>query len=195
SYVLLRLTWCLDTRLQHLELEPVKIEPGVWKPEVKEAPVIAEVAAPKPAEPEKPVEQEIPAEPVVVAEEEPTETGIKVLGKIDLDSLNQKTRPAKKTKEEKKAGAAQKVEEKKAKKVEEDVPEVKEEVIEEPVAEPEVIAPEPVKEETPEVKGLVRDANFIPTRIEKLDGPKIFGKIELPVEKKAGEETCRFIYR
>jgi translation initiation factor IF-2 len=152
-----------------IEPEKIVIEE---KPEITTIPIIEEVI-------EKPAE-------TIVAEEVKTESTLKVLGKIDLDSINQKTRPAKKTKEEKKAEAIQKSEEKKGKKKEE---EVKPAEVEAEVA---TVIPEPepeiapiIEEEPPAVKQPVRDANFIPTRFEKLDGPKIFGKIELPSEKKA----------
>ena len=100
--------------------EPVKEEPA---PEVVAEPakVVEVIEQPKP-EPEKatpvvekanvsqeaPMEKETP-ETVVAQEEDgvfkirPTEfkSGINVLGKIDLDALNQSTRPKKKSKEEK----------------------------------------------------------------------------------------------
>lgn len=119
----------------------------------------------------------------VSAEETKTESSLKVLGKIDLNSINQKTRPARKTKEEKKAESIQKSGSKSGKK----------EKAEKTVAEEEELPPVPIepeeealtKEELPVVKQPARDANFLPTRFEKLDGPKIFGKIDLPSEKKA----------
>lgn len=119
----------------------------------------------------------------VSAEETKTESSLKVLGKIDLNSINQKTRPARKTKEEKKAESIQKSGAKSGKK----------EKAEKTVAEEEELPPVPIepeeevltKEELPVVKQPAHDANFLPTRFEKLDGPKIFGKIDLPSEKKA----------
>jgi translation initiation factor IF-2 len=158
-----------------IEPEPVKVE--------KMPEPVAELVLPEPVKPAE-VEMPKPVEPEPVVEET-VETGIKVLGMIDLDSINQKTRPAKKTKEEKKAEAQQKLDDKKGKKIEAEVPPVVEETVAEVVPEPEPEVAEPVKEEVPEVKGPVRAANFIPTRFEKLDGPKIFGKIDLPPEKKA----------
>ncbi|MBP6870814.1 MAG: translation initiation factor IF-2 [Bacteroidales bacterium] len=157
------------------------------EPEPEKAPEIKPVVAtpeptPGPVVEEKPV--------VAPAEAEiPTDSPIKVLGKIDLDSINLKTRPAKKTKEEKKAEAHRKFEKTKAKPAEEEptaeiIPEDKEEVVVAVTPEPGPVVVEPAKEEPPAEKKPHRDANFIPTRVEKLDGPKIFGKIELPVEKK-----------
>jgi translation initiation factor IF-2 len=172
---------------------PVKTHVDEPKSEVKTPPVAPPKPADvKPAEPvEKPAEITTP-KPVVSApepeepEESRTEPALKVLGRIDLDSINQKTRPARKTKEEKKAESVKKSGAKTSKKAK----------AEEPVAEEEKLPPEPVEEvkeaeepaieeEQPVSKEPVRDANFIPTRFEKLDGPKIMGKIELPAEKKA----------
>lgn len=178
---------------------PVKIPAEEHKAEVKKPPVVTppSSAEVKPAEPvEKPAK--IIAPEHVTADEEPSETeetktesSLKVLGMIDLDSINQKTRPARKTKEEKKAESIQKSGAKTGKKEK-----IKEPVVEEvklhpePVEEIEKIeeveeVEEPMKEEEPPViKQAVRDANFIPTRFEKLDGPKIMGKIDLPADKK-----------
>jgi translation initiation factor IF-2 len=151
-------------------------------PETKKTKAAEEVIKPAAAHAE---DKEVkPVRPESAEEEVKPESAIKVLGKIDLDSLNQKTRPAKKTKEEKKAEAVQKSEEKKAKK-EVEVPVAIEEEKVETIAEPKMEKAEQPVEEPPVVKPPERDANFIPTRFEKLDGPKIFGKIELPAEKKA----------
>ncbi len=94
-----------------------------------------------------------------------TMEGPKVLGKVDLDAMNLKTKPDKKAKKE-----AEKVEEpasKTSKKAEsvEAIPEV---VQTTPV---EVVEKEEPKEE------------FLETKYEKLEGPKILGKVELPVVK------------
>ncbi len=151
--------------------------------------------APKPAA-EAPVEEPAPApavkvEPVAKPEPAPVpedtekqDSALKVLGKIDLDSLNQKTRPSKKPKAPKEAETAQKA-----------APKAVAEPVEEAVPLPEPPAPEPaVVESVPEIKAEPepepekvkkpeRDANFIPTRIEKLEGLKILDKIELPQKK------------
>jgi translation initiation factor IF-2 len=157
------------------------------EPESRPEPAIPESPVSEPAEEKAPVTPETMAEtPETVAEEKP-ESALKVLGKIDLDSLNQKTRPAKKTKEEKEAEASKKAEPKTtaAKKteearIEEPVPPVKTEMAEEP---PKVDA---VEKPAPAEQKPVRGANFIPTRVEKLDGPKILGKIEVPEPVKSG---------
>ena len=109
-------------------------------------------------------------------------SGPKVLGKMDLSALNQKTKPDKKTKKEKEE---EKISEDKAsralkgkKKTEEEIPEVKETpiVVEETV----VIAPVEVEEQK-EV--------FHETVYQKLEGPKIMGRIELPVVKEVKKST------
>ncbi len=125
---------------------------------------------------------------------------IKVLDKIDLDAINQKTRPARKTKEEKEA-------EKKAsnkKKTAKEEP-VSEEAVtdkkgpvsdkakvkkEEPKpAETAVDKEEPVAVESAEDKEEVKEEpkkvdNFIKTKVDKLSGPKILDKIDLKVFEK-----------
>ncbi len=133
-------------------------------PEVKTELVEENVAVEKQAE----VAKEAPAkEPVVEEKEE--EKGPKILGTVDLKGMNQKTRPDKKSK---KAKQAQAKENKKAEaKKEAPKQEVKQEVA------PEVAAETPVKE-TKEVD------SFVKTKVEKLSGPTILGKIELPKDKK-----------
>ncbi len=129
----------------------------------------------------KPAPEPTP-EPAPAAEEEkatpPEEddtTGVKVqvVGKIDLDSINTKTRPDKKAKEEE--SAPEKEEEKKV--------EAKEEPKEESA--PKEKAEEPKKEETETIR----------VERKKLSGPNVVGKIELPVEKErtssAGERRKR----
>ncbi|MBC7695967.1 MAG: translation initiation factor IF-2 [Burkholderiales bacterium] len=102
-------------------------------------------------------------------------SGPKVLGKMDLSALNQKTKPDKKTKKEKdEEKAAEEKETKAAKgKKNKEIDVVEEKVAE--VAKPEVIAVPEKLEEQKEV--------FHETVYQKLDGPKIMGKIELPVIK------------
>ena len=117
---------------------------------------------------------------------EKTEGALKVLGKIDLDSLNQKTRPAKKTREEKEALVAKKAEPKSVKKEESTEKASAEEAKPEEVLTSEkAVAEIPEEKPKPVEKKPVRDANFIPTRFEKLDGPKILGKIEVPEPQKS----------
>ncbi len=114
----------------------------------------------KDEEPEKEVEPVAPVAEEKVHEEKVEEEAkpkVNVIGKIDLESLNTKTRPEKKVEEEK-------VEEKK----EEEAPVVKEEKKE---------------EEKKEVKELPKEPETIRVERQKLTGPNVIGKIELPVEK------------
>lgn len=98
-------------------------------------------------------------------------SGPKVLGKVDLSNLNQKTKPDKKTarKEEKP------VEETEAKPVKGKKKKEAEVVDEAPVTQPPV---EKQEETIPEEPKEV----FHETVYQKLEGPKIMGKIELPVK-------------
>jgi translation initiation factor IF-2 len=88
-------------------------------------------------------------------EQKKPEEELKVVGKIDLDKLNLKSRPDKKSEEKKKEEAKK---------------DVKEEKVEEVDSEKE----EEVKASKEEIK----------TKFEKLDSPKVLGKIDLPKEKK-----------
>ncbi|MGB8192819.1 MAG: translation initiation factor IF-2 [Chitinophagaceae bacterium] len=150
--------------------EPKKEEPKKEEPkEVKPEPVVVE----QPKIPEPPPVEVKPAEPEVTNIEAPEIEAPKVLDKIDLPDSS--TRPKKSvTKKEK-------PEQPKKEEVEEEVVEPvtqqEEEVIEEPVAE----AP---PEEEPETETAESE---VPPMIEnikadKLEGPKILGKIQLPVD-------------
>jgi len=102
--------------------------------------------------------------------------GIKILGSIDLDKLNQKTRPAKKNKQEKAAEKAKRHKNKAKEKPQ--TPKSKES---KPAKQPEKEAPgkrtEPEKNTAKEEE---KESNFIPTSFQKLTGPTIVDKIELP---------------
>lgn len=129
------------------------------------------------------VVQEKPAEtkPVV---EEPTETpgltGPKVLGKVDLDSLNQKTKPDKKTKKDASPATDKDEEAKTAKGRKKTEPVAEEEPVVEKTVEPMVVE---TPSETPAVTEGEHKEDFHETVYQKLEGPKIMGKIELPVAK------------
>ncbi len=135
-------------------------------------------AVEKEAEPQKKVE-----EPEAVVEEPEKEIeesgakGPKIVGNIDLDKLNQKTRPAKKSKQEK---AAEKAKRQKAKGKTE-TPKAEEP---KPAKQPEKEAPakKPEPEKTP-AKEEEKESNFIPTTFQKLSGPTIVDKIELPKQE------------
>ncbi len=105
-------------------------------------------------------------------DEEKPDQPVKVIGKIDLDSINQKTRPDKKTKkqreEQKLADFSKKPKTKEEPKKEEVKPAVAEKVKEEQVEQPKV---EEVKDKQPEL---------YKSEIKKLTGPTVVGKIDLP---------------
>ena len=117
--------------------------------------------------------------------EKKADSPIKILDKIDIDSINQKTRPAKKTKEEK----AKEAEEKKKKetKAREEKPKEKKEEKKEISAEEEKPEAEAVKKDIPADTEVPKDnkkakeekENFIKTKVDKLEGPKILDKIDL----------------
>ena len=130
----------------------------------------------EPKKEEKKVEEEVPEikeEPK--KEEAPSTSGVKMVGKIDLDSINSKTRPDKKPKEEKKEEpkkeepkpAAEKEEKKETPKVEE----------------PKKEEPKKVEKEAPKEPETIR------VERQKLSGPNVVGKIELPVEKERSSSS------
>ena len=110
---------------------------------------------------------------------------VNVLGKIDLEKLNQKTRPKKKTKAEKEIEQESKTKAKKktkSKATEKSGVEEKEtQTTATPVTDPPTDDSVEIKDET--VSDL-EEENFIKTKFKKLSGPKIIDKIELPAEVK-----------
>ncbi len=170
------------------ETRPVEEKPK-QEPPVEEKPKEAE----KPAEPEKQIEKEeekqiekeqVQPEPPAPQEEESKEdkpeketiqTGVpkveelKVIGRIDLDALNQKTRPAKKTRKEREKERRDRRRQNA------------------PVAKQKDAAPEqPVqKEQQGDVKKeeTKREGEIIKARAGRLNGPTVVGKIDLPDKK------------
>ncbi len=136
------------------------------KPAEEPQPVAAEVVAPVVEEPVK----EKAKEEEVVKVETPEIEGPKVVKKIDLSTIDSSTRPKKITKKkDAEAAAAEEAKTakaKKSKKEEEVAP-----VVEKPVEE----VQQPVQEEH-------KEAVITNIEVEKLTGPKILGKIELPVD-------------
>jgi translation initiation factor IF-2 len=119
------------------------------------------------AEKTKVTEKAKPVDETIKAKSE-NNINVKVVSKIDLESINAKTKPDKKsTKKETEEEAAKK--------------EKKKEVAEAPVVEETKV--EEVKIETPEGPVEVKE-DFLATKFQKLEGPKILGNIILPVEKK-----------
>lgn len=157
-------------------VEPVKKEEPKPVAEEKETviPELERVAAES-----KPAVPETPAEPI----EEPAKdkSPLKIVGQIDLDAMNTKTKPARKTKEEKEAERkekAAKVKKKAEPELEQPTPEVKAEPVIEEIAAPQ---PQPEPEVIPEEKV---DPRFIAREKIKLNGPTIVGSIKLPEPKK-----------
>ena len=144
----------------------------------EKVPVVVETPAPKKApKPAKEVEH-------IETEVENIADHIVTVGKIDLDSLNKKSKKSSK-KEAKEAQSApvEKVEESKAEeKVEESAQETSETTV--VTAEADNQPKETQKAAAPEV----RVPEHIETRVEKLQAPKIMGKIDLPVEKPKAEK-------
>lgn len=195
-----------------VEEKPAPVpEPVVEAPKEEVKPVVVEAPAPKPEpvaeapkEEMKPVVAETPkAAPVAEtpAVEEPAHIEVKapklggpnILGKINLDELNQSSRPKKGTKkkeeaeEVKPAEAAAPHEEvvekpKKAKPVEEKPAPVAEEPVQAPAPTPIPAPAAPEEDEKPE---------HIEMKAPKLEGPKIIGRIELPVSQPGGSRDSK----
>ena len=155
----------------------------VFKKETKKAEPAAEEV--KPEEKPQPVAEKPPvveepkpeAKPEVVKMETPEIEAPKVLDKIDLDAIDSSTRPKKTTKKKAEAKAA-----------EEPAPEekpvqAKQPRKEEAAPEKEVAEEKPAVEEKPEEK---EEAPVITNlKADKLTGPTILGKIDLPTGEEA----------
>ena len=148
------------------EEKPAPVKPEPVAEEKLVAPVAPPVLEVKEVPKEEPKKEE-PKKEEPKKEEAPKEDkgGLKVLGKIDLKEVEHKKAP----KKEPKKGEPKKEEPKKEEKPKAEAQKPKQET-EKPKAE----APKPEKPEEPE---------FIKARATKIDGPKVLGKIELPVER------------
>jgi translation initiation factor IF-2 len=171
--------------------EEKKSEPAAQKedktPDEKEN----EPKTEKPKE-EKKEEEKAPEKPsktpyITKPTESSDDDSIKVLGKIDLNQLNQKTRPKKKSKKEKHLEKEIKEQERKATiEIQKEKAKTAEPKKETP-KKPEPKAAEPKKEEkkpeTPkkeaEKASTERKEDFLETKVKKLDGPKVVGKIDI----------------
>ena len=168
------------------EVLPEKQQPEVVKevPEVKEITEVKENIKEETKEKDNPVTQEKPE----TVPEEP-KTGIKVLGSIDLSSINQKTRPAKKSKTEKKKEAKIKKQARIEKEHRPSPEATNKKTLPPKKKEHKNTDAKPVEQKPKEVKTaekqeVIKEDNFIPTKVEKLTGPKILDKIDLPTETK-----------
>lgn len=169
------------------EVKKPEVEmPSVQKP-VIETPVtlpeppaavenLPEPKAPVETKPVPPVEK-LPEPKIQVAEEkaEPTEPEVyvhpsrsskveevKVVGKIDLLNINQRTRPVKKTREEKERERKERFQ----------------------------VTTQKQAEENKNLQAREGDENVIKASSVKLAGPTVLGKIELPGERKEGFESA-----
>lgn len=143
-----------------------KAEPPTPKPPVKEiekTEVKIELEKPEP-------EPVIVPEPLIIEKSNipaKEESQVKVVGKIDLESMNQRTRPPKKTKEQKDNERKNRIAEQKKSKVrrtEKNKEEDQEELITNDILENEI---KPVQDE------------IIRAKADKLNGPTVLGKINL----------------
>lgn len=117
-------------------------------------------------------EEKVADTPAIEPVADDSKVGTKVIGKIDLDAINQKTRPdkaSKKTEKDKAKAEDKKVEEKK----------------EEPKVEEKKAEPVKVEKPGPVVIETIKAAS------DKLAGPKVVGKIVLPVERDKSKEADR----
>ncbi|WP_343747168.1 translation initiation factor IF-2 [Fluviicola sp.] len=147
-------------------LEQVKATPVVT-PKVETPKAEEKKEIPVPVEPvvEKPAEEPVKAEEKPAASTGNESGGIQVIGKIDLDKLNTKTRPDKRKKED---GPIDKSDYPKAPVVETPQP---------PKEEPKTEQPKAPADEAP------KEIETIRVERQRLSGPTVLGKIELPVEK------------
>ncbi len=166
---------------EEIKEKPVTEKPSVEKPDEKPQPVpeIKEEIEEEIAE-EKPVkkEEKIPSpeittdaeEEVTIVEEQPEvithvdkkDVDVKVVGKIDLESMNQRTRPLRKTKE-------QKDEERKAR-----------------VLARQKESGEGQKSDKPSNKEKPKEEKIIRAESSKLSGPTVVGKMDLPKKEEHG---------
>lgn len=157
--------------------EVMPVQPVAAAPEIEEVPQEAPVVAPEP----EPVQQEAAPVPQPEAEETPTHIrleapeleGPKVVDKIDLSSIDSSTRPRKtipKPEVQQPVRNAQ--------------PNIPEETVEQAPELPIVTAPEiPEEDLQPMETAEVETAPVIENiKAEKLEGPKVLGKITLPVD-------------
>jgi translation initiation factor IF-2 len=155
--------------------EEISFHKGEKKTVKKEEPAPAPAPAPvaEVAPPAEPVQEVPQPQPLPVKEEEvpvkleaPEIEGPKVLDKIDLSAIDSSTRPKKTTKKKKEEPVAEAAPEVEQPKAEQPAPVVAEEV------KPVEVPAQPTEEE-PVIENI---------KAEKIEGPKILGKIELPVE-------------
>jgi translation initiation factor IF-2 len=120
-----------------------------------------------------------------------SDSPLKVVGKIDLDSLNPKTRPDKKSKEERQREAKEKAEREKAEAEKRKAEAKKAQEAQEAEKAAQAAKAEAAKKAEEAKKAEAQapaEPRFIKTEVKKLDGPKILDKIELPEERKRSKQ-------
>ncbi len=127
--------------------------------------------------------EEVQVSPKEVIEENTSveSNGPKVVGKVDLSSMNQKTRPAKKSRKQRQQEEAAQSKadvKKKSQETKQESTYVNKEEVKIPKA---VDSKIESKEDS--------DSKFIKTKIEQLSGPTVIGKIELPTKKPAKKKV------
>lgn len=182
-----------EKELEEKPVEPEKVEakkdekakPEVEKPEKKK---VTSKADEKEEPAEKEVKESKAAEDTAQDTEEDKSKEPKVVGKIDLSSINERTKPPRKTAAEKRREKAEKKKTETAKK-EGKPAEKPEEKKPEPAAEkPAEEVQLPVEEKKVQEEKEEKTDNFIKTEVQKLSGPNILGKIDLPAEKKPAKK-------
>jgi len=168
-----------------IEPESVAVAPESIVPEpVVPKPVVPEQVAPETIIPEKAPEPQPESETIeeIISPEESIPGQIKLVGFLDLESLNSKTKPAPKTKEEKKKAKEETEKTRTKAKHHEVEPEVieKAEIATQPLPQPSI--PEPEAKVEPPVEEKI--SNFLPTERRILEGPTIVGTMKLPEPKK-----------
>jgi translation initiation factor IF-2 len=141
------------------------------KKKVEAAPVVEPVVVVAEPVVEIPQAVEAPDVPEIMKIEAPEMIGPKILDKIDLDAIDSSTRPKKSSKKVEKEKPDEPIFE----------PPVVEEVVEEPQVIVEVEEVQEVVVEEEEIKEVQPDMHKI--EAPELEGPKIVGKIELPVDR------------
>jgi len=171
-----------ETPATEKKKEEIPVEPQA---ETKEPPASEQTEAPSTEEPISTREEEEKDKTLIekAKVQKGQEQELTIVGRIDLSSLNQRTKPDKKTKAQRLKEAEdrkKKEKELKTKKAEPEKPATPAEVIPEKPAETAKEATAPEAQKPPQERAI----NFMPTQIRKLEGPKILDKIELPSERK-----------
>ncbi len=141
--------------LGKIDLDEIGKKPVKEKPVSKEEPKVEKLEEKPVAEEKPPKEEPEKVKNDVVETNIPKVDEIKVVGKIDLKNINQKTRPAKKSKEEKEKERRERHKQKIAKKSEQ-------------------AKAENTKES---------NDSLVKAKVDKLNGPTVVGKIDLPDKK------------